>query len=498
MSQELYLGIDIGTYESKGVLVDKKGQILSMASRKHKMIVPQKGWAEHSPNEDWWGDFVYVCKKLISQSQCKPEQIKAVAASAIGPCMLPVNKEGEPLMNGVLYGVDTRAAKEIEYLNKIVGEKEIFDFCGNALTSQSVGPKILWLKNNRPEIFSKTHKILNSTSFIVYKLTNKYVVDHLTAVNFSPIYDINKDCWSDELSKDIIDIDMLPEIHWSNKIVGKVTERASRETGLNFGTPVTTGTIDAAAEAISVGVNKPGDMMMMYGSTMFFVCITSSKVFDNRLWYAPWLFPNEYCSEAGLATSGTLTHWFRDQFAREMNENEAFVKLAEEAELSQIGSKGLIFLPYFSGERTPIHDTHAKGIFFGLNLTHERKDLYRSVFEGIAYGTRHVFETYADVGSSPKRLFSVGGGTKNKIWSQTTSDIIGMKQILCKTTIGASYGDAFLASVAVGDNDREEIHNWNPVEYEINSTQNKIYEKNYNIFLKLYEQTKYLMKELDN
>ena len=122
MSQRLYLGVDIGTYETKGVLVKQDGKIISIASRKHKMIVPQKGWAEHRPNEDWWGDFVYVCKKLITKSNCNPEDIKAVATSAIGPCMLPVDNYGKALMNGVLYGVDTRASKEIKYLNNKIGK----------------------------------------------------------------------------------------------------------------------------------------------------------------------------------------------------------------------------------------------------------------------------------------------------------------------------------------------------------------------------------------
>ena len=498
MSQRLYLGVDIGTYETKGILVKQDGKIISIASRKHKMIVPQKGWAEHRPNEDWWGDFVYVCKKLIIESNCKPEDIKAVATSAIGPCMLPVDNYGKALMNGVLYGVDTRASKEIKYLNNKIGKENIINFCGNALTSQSVGPKILWLKKNFPEIFSKTFKILNSTSFIVYRLTGKYVIDHLTAVNFTPLYDIKSQCWSNELSNEIIDINLLPEILWSNEIAGEITEQASKETGLKLGTPVTTGTIDAAAEALSVGVNNSGDMMMMYGSTMFFYVLTDSKIFDDRLWYAPWLFPKENCLSAGLATSGTLTHWFRDNFAKELQEETAFVDLAKEAEKSDIGSKGLIFLPYFSGERTPIHDTHAKGTFFGLNLTHERKDLYRSIFEGIAYGTRHVFETYAKIGNTPKEVFSVGGGIKNQIWSKTTSDITGANQIIRQITIGASYGDAFLAAVAIGDSNRENIHEWNPIEFEIKSEPNEIYEKGYKIFRNLYEQTKDIMKELDN
>ena len=145
MTEKYYLGIDIGTYETKGVLVNDKGEVIAQSAKKHEMIVPQSGWAEHRPNEDWWGDFTFVSNELINKSGCNPKDIKAVSASTIGPCMLPVDKDGEPLMNAVLYGVDTRAYKEIDYLNNNIGEEKIFKFNCNALTSQQVGPKILWL-----------------------------------------------------------------------------------------------------------------------------------------------------------------------------------------------------------------------------------------------------------------------------------------------------------------------------------------------------------------
>ena len=498
MTEKYYLGIDIGTYETKGVLVNVKGEVIAQSAKKHEMIVPQSGWAEHRPNEDWWGDFTFVSNELINKSGCNPKDIKAVSASTIGPCMLPVDKDGEPLMNAVLYGVDTRAYKEIDYLNNKIGKEKIINFCGNALTSQSVGPKILWLKNNKPELYEKTHKFLNSTSYINFKLTGNYAIDHFSAANSSPFYDIKNCEWTDELINDVIDLNQLPNLYWANQIIGNITSDAAKATGLTIGTPVTAGTIDAAAEALSVGVNRPGDMMMMYGSTKFFICINSKPIYDERLWYAPWLFKNENCSLAGLATSGTLTHWFKKEFARELKGDDVFIELAKEAEQSPAGSKGIIFLPYFSGERTPIHDTNAKGSFFGLNLTHNRSDLYRSIFEGIAYGTKHVFDTFAELNNLPKKLYSVGGGTKNKLWSQTTSDITGINQIIRKKTIGASYGGAFLSALALDEVKREDIDNWNPIDYQIKSSQNPLYIKGYKNFRKLYENTKDLMKEMDD
>ena len=493
-----YLGIDIGTFESKGCLVDESGTIVASAARPHKMLVPQAGRAEHRAEEDWWGDFTFISKKLIAESRLNPADIKAVATSGIGPCMLPVDKNGAPLMNAVLYGVDTRAAKEIDELNAQIGEERILDFCGNALTSQSVGPKILWLKKNHPELFVQTHKILNCNSYLNFRLTGRYVIDHYSASSSAPLYDPSNLCWSDELTKDIISLDKLPECGWSTEIAGEISKKAAGETGLAAGTPVTFGTIDAAAEAISVGVLSPGDMMMMYGSTIFIIALTNARIRDARLWYAPWLFPNQHASMAGLATSGTLTHWFRDNFAKEMDVSTAASVLTKEASASPPGANGLITLPYFSGERTPIHDTSAKGMILGLNLTHTRADMFRSVLEGIAYGTHHVLQTFDELGGAPKNIFAVGGGTKNQVWSQATSDVSGKTQTLREKSIGASYGNAFLAAMALGDVKANDIKVWNPVVAEIKPQPltAAIYSKQYEMFRELYRRNKDLMHAL--
>jgi len=490
------LGIDIGTYETKGVLVDEAGVIISQASRGHKMLVPEPGWAEHRAEEDWWGDFVFVCQTILHDSSIDPADIKAVACSAIGPCMLPVDASGAPLMNGVLYGVDGRAEAEVQELTERIGEDTIIARCGNALTSQSVGPKILWLKRQRPELYAKTAHILTSTSFLVQRLTGEVVIDHYTAANFSPLYDIATQRWTDDLADDIIALEKLPRLLWSNEIAGQITNNAASITGLAPGTPVTAGTIDAAAEAISVGVDQPGDMMMMYGSTIFIILRAATQVSDPRIWYAPWLFEGEHASMAGLATSGTLTHWFRDQLARDLDTTEAFATLAEEALSSPPGANGLLMLPYFSGERTPIHDINARGALFGLNLTHTRGDIYRALIEGIAHGTRHVTDTFAELGQVPNRLLAVGGGTKNAIWLQATSDITGIDQIVCEKTVGASYGDAFLAALSVGMVERADIASWNPVAQSVTAHADPALDKAHGRFRRLYEQTKDIAHEL--
>jgi xylulokinase len=240
-------------------------------------------------------------------------------------------------------------------------------------------------------------------------------------------------------------------------------------------------------------------MMLMYGSTIFIIEITQRRVADSRLWYAPWLFPGQHASMSGLATSGTLTHWFRQQFTRELDPETAVVALTQEAEQSPPGAKGLVVLPYFSGERTPIHDPQAKGMIFGLNLTHERGDLFRALLEGIACGTNHIFETYADLGQEPARIFAVGGGTKNRVWAQATSDISGRAQIVREKTIGASYGDAFLAAMAVGDAKAADIEQWNPIAttFSPDPALRERYARLYRVFRDLYPATRKEMAALD-
>ncbi|CAN5640566.1 FGGY-family carbohydrate kinase [soil metagenome] len=480
------LGIDIGTFESKGVVVAADGRVIASAMRPHTMLVPRPGWAEHRAREDWWADLVALTRELLAVPGVDPGAIRAVAASAIGPCMLPVDARGEPLMNAVLYGVDTRASAQIEALNARIGEEVILEACGNALTSQSVGPKILWLKETHPELYARTAGILTSTSYLVWKLTGETVIDHYTAANFSPLYDVNALDWTADLAPDILPLHHLPRLAWSTEIAGQVTAEAAAENGLAKGTPVTVGTIDAAAEAVSVGVQAPGQMMLMYGSTIFIIQVTDRPLRDLRLWYAPWLYPGMHASMAGLATSGTLIRWFRDELA----EGATFETLVATAEASPKGARGLLCLPYFSGERTPIHDPGARGAFFGLDLAHTRGDLLRAVLEGIAAGTAHVLEVYRELDAEPREVLAVGGGARNPVWLQATSDLGQVAQVIREQTIGACYGDAFLAAVAVGAANPEDITAWNPVKRTVTPQVEPAYARQYPLWKALYERTK--------
>lgn len=496
MAGQLLLGIDVGTYSSKGVLSTPTGDVLATATVEHGLSLPRPGWAEHDADAVWWADVVQICRRLLAGTY-SGDDVGAVAVSAIGGCVLPVDRDGRPLRPAILYGIDTRATDEIAWLNEQFGEDALFNLSGMALTSQANGPKILWLRRHEPDLYRRIHKVMTASSYLVYRLTDQVVIDRHTASYYNPLIDIRRLEWDDRFAEPIIDLDRLPQLKWSTEIAGEVTARAAAETGLKVGTPVTAGTVDAAAEAISVGVVAPGDMMVMYGTTMFFILVTARPVPDPRMWATAFCFEGLYDVAGGMATSGALTRWFRDQLgsaelmAEANGGPNAYAALADLAAAVPPGAEGLICLPYFSGERTPINDPLARGVFAGLTISHTRGHLYRAVLEGTAFGVRHNLEAIQEMGARPKRLVAVGGGAKNPLWLQIVSDATGLPQDVPERTIGASYGDAYLAGIATGlipdqgalDRDWVKI----AARLQPDAEVNQCYQQYYRVYRSLYE-----------
>ncbi|MDF1779100.1 MAG: FGGY-family carbohydrate kinase [Rhizobiaceae bacterium] len=506
MAQYL-LGIDIGSHESKGVLTDTSGKLIAQDVRKHEMQHPKPGHVEHDVEAVWWGEFASLCKSLVEMASVDAKDVAGVAVSAAFG-MVPVDENCTPLRaGGIMYGVDTRSVAEIDELNKRLGEERILQRCGNPLSTQQMGTKVLWLKNNEPDIFAAAHMFLPSSSFIVARLTGAFVIDHLHAGFFGPLYDLQQQCWGEDLCEGIVEIDRLPKIMWASEIAGTVTQKAAAETGLAVGTPVTVGTSDVAAEALSIGVTSPGETMMMYGSTAWITLLVEEPVLHKDLWASPFVFPGVFCLHGGTATSGSMTRWMRDNIASEMvsaegeGQPEAYTRLTELAEQAPPGAGGLVVLPYFSGERSPINDPYAKGMIFGLQLHHDRSHLYRAALEGVGYSINHTLQVMREAGADPKLMSAVGGGTKSKIWLQSVSDITGVPQEVPMVTLGASYGNAFLAGCAAGlIESPEKIRDWVAVRERIspNGQNADVYAGLMDIYLKLYERNADLMHRVDN
>lgn len=489
---QLLLGIDVGTYSSKGVLVEQNGTVLKSHVVEHTMDIPRPGWAEQDADKIWWADVVQICKVLLDGSPYRGSDVAGVALSAIGPCMLPLDKNGKPLRPGILYGVDTRASEEIDLLNEQIGADVIFDFSKMALTSQAIGPKILWMKWNEPELWSRVDHITTASSYLVYRMTGEKVMDRHTASHYMPLIDMQTMDWSDKFAEQIVALDKLPRLAWSDELAGTVSRQGAAETGLVIGTPVGVGAVDALSEGISVGVVQAGDLMIMYGSTTFFILVEDQPVPDERVWTVAGAYQGQYNLAAGMATTGSLTRWFRDELARDLPQETAYHELFSGAEKIAPGAGGLIMLPYFSGERTPINDPLARGVIAGLSLSHTREHIYRAVLESVAYGIRHNIEAFTEMGAPVKRIVAVGGGTKSNTWLQIVSDIAKVEQIIPELTVGASYGDAFLAGLVSGSLQRDDLNKWVKHSQVIrpNVQFEQLYDRQYEKYKQLYLSTK--------
>lgn len=450
------LGFDCGTGESKGVLSSFDGQILARASRPHSLRSPRPGWAEHDPIEDWWNDFKGVVQELLMKTGISAEKIGAIGISTIMAGITPVDREGNPLRNAILYGIDNRCIQEAEELNAQIGEEDIKKWAGSLLDIEMFGPKILWIRKHEPEIYRKTYKFTIASGFLTMRLTGRCCVDKYSAMAAQPMLNRKKMEWDDEMCRLVCPKEMLPDIVDTVDVVGKVTRKAALETGLAEGTPVICGTTDAGAEAVSVGVVTPEDMMIMYGSTAFFLYVTKEKKDDTGMWTADYTLKGLSCCTGGMATTGSLTKWIRDVMARELKEDEAkggpnaYQALFAEAGDIPLGSHGLMILPYFMGERMPIRDPLAKGMIFGLNLNHTRGDIVHAAFEGIGFGICQNLDILRNAGAKMDHIMAVGGGTKSPLWLQVVSDICGVRQAVPEVNIGASYGDALLAGIGIG------------------------------------------------
>jgi xylulokinase len=484
---DLLLGVDLGTSSSKALLARPGGTIVAEAQRPHRTSFPRPGWVEHDAEEVWWADLVALCAELAPHVGAG---VAGLCVSGIGPCLLAADAEGRPLRPAILYGVDTRAEREIAELTEHFGAEAILAHGGSPLSSQAVGPKLLWLRRNEPEVWARTKQLLMPNSFVIERLTGAYVLDHHSASQCDPLYDIRACRWSAAWTRDVAPGLRLPELLWPHEVAGRVLP--GRELpGVPAGTPVAVGSIDAWMEALSVGVRAPGDVMLMYGTTMMVVEVVEELRPHAGLWGTTGVFPGTYTLSAGMATSGALTGWFRDVVG-----GLPYEQLVAEAAEAPPGADGLVVLPYFAGERSPLADPRARGMVLGLTVSHTRGHLYRALLEATGYGVRHILETLREAGAEERRVVAAGGGTKGGLWPRIVSDATGVPQQIPRTTIGASFGDALLAAIAAGLATRETT--WNQVvdTVEPNVAHAELYGRLYRLFRELYPATRNQMHAL--
>ena len=500
-----YLGIDIGTGQSKAALVDETCTPVRVCSVEHDIQNPRPGWYQMDADGVWWGDFCTLCQRVITETGIDPAQTACVGLSALGCDCVPVDAAGHALAPAVLYGIDSRASAQIAWLKARYAGRETEVF-GHELCSSDVAPKIRWFRDEMPEVWERADKFLTGSSYLSMRLTGQVTIDRYLAEDWMPLYDFGADRIDERGCEGICRPDQLARLAAATDIAGTVTARAAGETGLAAGTPVLVGTGDSGAEAISTGVFLPGDIMVQMGSTCYFIYLSDHRVREDRFWPGTFIIPDTWALCAGTNTAGTLTRWMRDELypdavaAQEQGGPDAFAVMAADAASVPPGAGGLICLPYFAGERTPLNDPLARGTFFGLLTNHTRAHMTRAAIEGIACTIAQHFEVLAEDGLAVNKIMCTGGGTKNEVWLQAVADMLERPVYTTDITIGAAYGDALMAAVGCGD-----YRSWNDLAQVVQPSRTveprpetyPVYRKLRRQFKALYEATKDIAHELD-
>lgn len=506
MSAAYFMGIDTGTSETKGVLIDVDANIVASSTAAHDIKQVGPNAYDHDAEKDWWGDFCKVSRDLIEKSGVDPTDIKCVTTSALGLCCVAVDENCVPTRPAISYGIDGRAEKQMRDLEQEWGQEFIDRVFGRPLCSSDVPPKIRWIQENDPDAYERTAKFINSSTYITAKLTGEYYIDTFLGMagGFKPLYGEDGHP-TEETCKGICRPDQLATIAEETDIIGHVTAEAAAATGLAEGTPVTPGGDDSACEAISCGIGKQGDLIVQFGSTIYMFLLTDHLVMDPRVWHEEFIIPGTCDVSGATNTAGSMTKWLRDTMfqdlkaAEESGGENAYTVMAQLAEQVPVGSHGLICLPYFAGERTPIDDPNARGAFFGLTIGHTREDMLRAGLEGVAYSINQHFRIFEEDGVPIHRVLVAGGGTKNHAWMQIVADVCGKTLLVPEVTIGASYGDAMMAAVAAGYwKDFDELASKVKIAstYEPNPENHEAYKKYQKLFDELYPATRDIVHQL--
>ncbi len=486
MVVQCVLGFDVGTSSSKGVLVSLDGAVLASETAPHQVSRPAPGHVEVDA-ADWWMEFLEITTRLLATDLGSVIEVLAVGVSGMGPCVLLTETDGTPVRPAILYGVDTRGGAQIDRLTHELGADDIVAVGGTPLSSQAAGPKIAWIAENEPDSYARASRLFMPASRLVWKLTGAYMLDHHSASQCWPMYDINKGSWHEPWAQLVAPGIELPELFWADDVVGLVSARASDASGLPAGIPVVAGTIDAWSEAISVDAHHTGDLMLMYGTTMFLIATVPDIVRTPSMWTTSGAYQGSHSLAGGMSTSGAITSWVKT-----LAGDPSYESLIAEADAAGPGSHGLLMLPYFAGERTPLLDPDARGVLAGMTLSHNRGDLYRATLEATGFAVRHNVETMRAAGAAISRVVAVGGGTRAGLWTQIVSDITGITQEIPTTTIGASYGAAYLAACAISSGGPPRIDQWNPPLHSVvpNPAVTDLYDDLYAMYRDLYPATR--------
>jgi len=447
LTTQYFLGIDTSTTSSKALLINDSGEVIAVASSPHTLQTPKPLWSEQDPHE-WWEAVLASIRSVLEKAGISGERIAAVGLTGQMHGLVLLDESGNVLRPAILWN-DQRTQSQCDEIHQIIGKEKFIQITGNVALPGFTAPKILWVKENEPEVYAKAKHVLLPKDYIRYQLTGKYAMDKADGAG-TVLFDLKARDWSDEVLSALgIPRGWMPKTFEGTAFTGFVTEDAAALTGLKIGTPVAAGGGDQAAGAVGVGAVEPGIVGLTVGTSGVIFATTPSALIEpeGRLHAFCHAVPNMWHFMGVMLSAAGSLQWYRDTLAPNMS----FDDLLKEAESIPAGSEGLQFLPYLSGERTPHPDPLARGAFIGLTLRHSRAHMTRAVLEGVAFGLKDSFTLIQNAGlGTITQVRASGGGTKGALWRQILASVLEVELVTVNTTEGGAFGAALLAGVGAG------------------------------------------------
>jgi len=456
LSKSYLLGIDIGTAGAKSVIFNLSGNWVSRGYVEYPVSMPKSGWAEQDPNT-WWRSAVESLRIAIRKATIPADEIVCVGLSSQINSPSFIGEDGNPLRSSILW-MDRRADPQATWVRQKIGEEKICRITGVKVDSFYSYCKLLWVKENQPKIWEQTKVILQPKDYIGFKLTGECVLDKALASS-SGLLDTRRGHYAISLLEEMnIPTEKLPRLVPSTEVIGKVTEEAADQTGLASGIPVITGSGDVIVNAVGSGVVKTGLAYNKTATASDIVICVDHPIFDSRFRMVSYAhaLPKKWLLVGG-AGGGICYRWFRDTFsqsevevAKRLNKDPYEIMDAE-AQQVKPGSENLIFLPHLMGARSPVWDTKARGVYFGININHDKRHFIRAVMEGVAFSVRHRIEIIEkDLGVDIEEVRVVGGGARSPLWRRIMADVYNKPIVLPGGEDQECLGAAILAGVGVG------------------------------------------------
>ncbi|WP_298843507.1 xylulokinase [Clostridium sp.] len=493
-----FLGIDLGTSSVKIIIMDESGKVVKTTTRDFEISYPHIGWAEQNP-DDWWEGTKEGIKEIIKLSGLKADEIKGIGFSGQMHGLVLLDKDNKVLMPAILW-CDQRTQEECDYLNNVIGQDKLSKYTANMALTGFTAPKVLWVKKHKPDIYNKIAKMMLPKDYIRFKLTGLFATD-VSDASGTLMLDVKNRKWSKEMLN-ILEIDekLLPKVFESYQVTGRVCEEAAKVTGLSEETLVVAGAGDQAAGAVGTGTVDSGVVSVALGTSgVVFACDKKFSVDKKNRLHSFCHANGRYHQMGVMLSAASCLQWWNDNINLDTKEN-SFESLLTEAENSTAGSKGIIYLPYLMGERTPYSDPDAKGAFIGLNITHTRGDMTRSILEGVCFGLRDSLEILKSMGVDVKEVRVSGGGSKSTLWKQILASVFNLKVSSINSKEGPAYGAAILAAVGCGlyDNVDDACNSLIKITDTITPIAKDVdkYDKTYKVYASLYGCLKDKFKEL--